>query len=745
MAKIFMIDSENVGASWIQLLPALSGEDQIFVFYTDKSPYVSYENMLQVIKYGSMPVFIKCFEGTNALDFQLVSEMGYKLCENPEGEFIIISDDYGYDAAVKYWTKKGYNIRRIGKKGCKYQSEAALRPERREFVPVEIQSQPEKTEPTQAAAYQAMVQKQTTEANSTVAESSTDGSTAVGSSANDYAVSDGGANSSSANGGAYYLPFDMDGSQKHGGRGQRRPYSRGRRGRQNTAAEGRQQYEEAGRVSDKEPEASVENTLQSAAVMPEVAEPYWTDEAKAEQAEALQTKEEAVTEEIVMEAENLEPASKAQETVPERTTSRTQEATSEKVISETQGADLEKTVSGQQESLLGRLHAQVAEAAGKAAARAVEETLSTENQDGEERPDQTADVQTRVVEFSDNTSAPEKEAVAEPAEGEAKKQPAKRGRKPSKSVAETSKAAKPGKKAQTEEEKEPAKAKSSSKKEAAAKKPAAKKTSERKAPQKKGAAAEAATEAVEEDKLSIKIPEENKNLSAEEAKPVENGEAFAVEEAGAAQGTVSEQEVHSQQKENSVKEEGSGQEAVPAAAKVPSKESEKPSTPAKKQFRESVKKISSKEELQEELALIAQSCGSTRPAEDAACAMRVFESLSMERLIEVNTSLKLLIGNELGNSIYKEIKNHPEYREQIDSMYVADEKQRFKQYVQVILERSELKDVSCGDISRFLTKIPRKNLLSIRTAMLKEYGRDLGIRIYAAFKPHMKILNSILG
>lgn len=46
MAKIFMIDSENVGASWIQLLPALSEEDQIFVFYTDKSPYVSYENML---------------------------------------------------------------------------------------------------------------------------------------------------------------------------------------------------------------------------------------------------------------------------------------------------------------------------------------------------------------------------------------------------------------------------------------------------------------------------------------------------------------------------------------------------------------------------------------------------------------------------------------------------------------------------------------------------------------------------
>ena len=675
MAKIFMIDSENVGASWIQLLPALSEEDRIFVFYTDKSPYVSYENMLQVIKYGSMPVFIKCFEGTNALDFQLVSEMGYKLCENPEGEFIIISDDYGYDAAVKYWTKKGYNIRRIGKKGCKYQSEAALRLERREFVPVEVQNQPEKTEPAQAVAYQAMVQQQTAEGASHAEESSANGSTAEGSSANDNAVSGSSANLSSASGGAYYLPFDMEDSQKHYGRGQRRPYSRGRRGWQNTAVEGKQQREEAGMVSDKAFEVLAENTLQNPAVMPEVAEPYWMDETKAEQAEEPQTKEEAVTEKTAMEAEKLDSVPKEQETVPERTTSRVQEAASEK----------------------------------------------------------------------GNSSVPENEAVAEPAEGEAKKQPAKRSRKTSKSVEETSKAAKPEKKVRTEEGKEPAKAKSSSKKEAAAKKPAAKKTSERKATQKKKAAAEEAIEAVEEDKPSVKLSEENKDLSVEETKPVEKAEALAAEEAGAAQETVSEQEVQSQQKENSVKEAVPGQEAAPAAEKVTSKESEDPSASAKKSFKESARKISSKEELQEELALIAQSCGSTRPSEDANCAMRVFESLSMERLIEVNTSLKLLIGNELGNSIYKEIKNHPEYREQIDSMYVADEKQRFKQYVQVILERSELKDVSCGDISRFLTKIPRKNLLSIRTAMLKEYGRDLGIRIYAAFKPHMKILNSILG
>ena len=71
MAKIYLVDSENIGSSWSQLLGSMSDEDKMYVFYTDKSPYISYENLLQVIAHYHMPFFIKCFEGKNALDFQL--------------------------------------------------------------------------------------------------------------------------------------------------------------------------------------------------------------------------------------------------------------------------------------------------------------------------------------------------------------------------------------------------------------------------------------------------------------------------------------------------------------------------------------------------------------------------------------------------------------------------------------------------------------------------------------------------
>ena len=121
MAKIYLIDSENVGDSWIQLLSVVEPEDKMFVFYTNKSPYISYESLLQVIAHSSIPVFVKCYEGRNALDFQLVTELGFMVAKNPEKEFVIVTDDYGFDAVVKYWTDRQYAIHRINKKGCRPQ------------------------------------------------------------------------------------------------------------------------------------------------------------------------------------------------------------------------------------------------------------------------------------------------------------------------------------------------------------------------------------------------------------------------------------------------------------------------------------------------------------------------------------------------------------------------------------------------------------------------------------------------
>ena len=78
--------------------------------------------------------FEESYEGTNALDFQLVSYMGYLMgcagsfsenkcdaasAESCADEYIIMSNDTGYDPAVRFWKDKGFAVRRFNVNFCK--------------------------------------------------------------------------------------------------------------------------------------------------------------------------------------------------------------------------------------------------------------------------------------------------------------------------------------------------------------------------------------------------------------------------------------------------------------------------------------------------------------------------------------------------------------------------------------------------------------------------------------------------
>lgn len=125
---------------------------------------MSYMSVIRLMENNSINVrFEECYEGTNALDFQLVSYMGYLIghndslsegtCEHASGnteiqdntkpyndnssathivantadvsaascadEYIIMSNDTGYDPAVRFWKDKGFAVRRFNVNFCK--------------------------------------------------------------------------------------------------------------------------------------------------------------------------------------------------------------------------------------------------------------------------------------------------------------------------------------------------------------------------------------------------------------------------------------------------------------------------------------------------------------------------------------------------------------------------------------------------------------------------------------------------
>lgn len=107
---MYFVDSENVGDIWVDLL--MKTDCKIVVFYTNRSPHMEYSKVIQLLQAENHPKFIKCYEGNNGLDFQLVSYMGYKLHKKKTREIIIVSNDTGFDAAVRFWKDRGMNVKR---------------------------------------------------------------------------------------------------------------------------------------------------------------------------------------------------------------------------------------------------------------------------------------------------------------------------------------------------------------------------------------------------------------------------------------------------------------------------------------------------------------------------------------------------------------------------------------------------------------------------------------------------------
>lgn len=120
----YLIDSENVGDAWVDLLDTLRPTDHIIVFYSDKSHHLSCESVRRIMENGKDCIsWILCYnDNPNALDFQLVTELGSMAAKGLSDEYVIVSNDKGFDSVVRYWSREGKNIRRIKDYECAKQT-----------------------------------------------------------------------------------------------------------------------------------------------------------------------------------------------------------------------------------------------------------------------------------------------------------------------------------------------------------------------------------------------------------------------------------------------------------------------------------------------------------------------------------------------------------------------------------------------------------------------------------------------
>lgn len=101
---IYLVDYENVGEKGIKEVNKLSKEDRLILFYNDSSK-ISMRLHKIITEESNCKVEYYCLgqKGKNALDFELVTYLGYLIGENPNDNFVIISKDKGYSSAIDFW------------------------------------------------------------------------------------------------------------------------------------------------------------------------------------------------------------------------------------------------------------------------------------------------------------------------------------------------------------------------------------------------------------------------------------------------------------------------------------------------------------------------------------------------------------------------------------------------------------------------------------------------------------------
>lgn len=108
---VYMIDYENVKTGGLNGISRLTGSDRVIIFYSENANRLTFDLHQRLmastaqIEYREVSV-----GGHNALDFQLVTYLGYLIAQEPNGQYLIISNDRGFEYVVNFWRRDGLSI-----------------------------------------------------------------------------------------------------------------------------------------------------------------------------------------------------------------------------------------------------------------------------------------------------------------------------------------------------------------------------------------------------------------------------------------------------------------------------------------------------------------------------------------------------------------------------------------------------------------------------------------------------------
>lgn len=108
---IYLIDFENVHSDGLKGIEKLERNDECYIFYSEHAGVLTFNMHKKITESRAKIYYVEAQVGMkNALDFQLVSYLGYMLREKPKAAYCLISNDKAFELVSKFWQAKGVNV-----------------------------------------------------------------------------------------------------------------------------------------------------------------------------------------------------------------------------------------------------------------------------------------------------------------------------------------------------------------------------------------------------------------------------------------------------------------------------------------------------------------------------------------------------------------------------------------------------------------------------------------------------------
>jgi hypothetical protein len=110
--QLLLVDLENIHRFDLGKAPPSA---RIKIFVGESQSKLSMDLVEQALAMAPRCELVRIKgNGSNALDFHIACHLGEVICKYPKAEFVILSNDKGFDPLVRHLVARGFNCRRDG-------------------------------------------------------------------------------------------------------------------------------------------------------------------------------------------------------------------------------------------------------------------------------------------------------------------------------------------------------------------------------------------------------------------------------------------------------------------------------------------------------------------------------------------------------------------------------------------------------------------------------------------------------